>query len=203
MLQQNQLDQLNKDFALPNVKLLIVFAHGKESGPWGSKIRRLADVGKRYGAEVISPDYADLQSPDRRVDRLLALALPAHDQLILVGSSMGGYVSIIASGALHASGLFLMAPAIGLPGYDEQVPTTATRQICIVHGWNDDVVPVRKVFDFAKQHKAELHIFDADHALHSCLDRLEDLFIAFLNAQLERNTLSAGDARPAGENPQN
>ena len=97
MTQQKQIDQLNKDLALPDMRLLTVFAHGKESGPWGSKIRRLADVGKRYGAEVISPDYADLQSPDRRVDRLLALALPAHDKLILVGSRMGGYVSVIVS----------------------------------------------------------------------------------------------------------
>lgn len=203
MLKQGQVDQLNKDFGLPNIKLLIVFAHGKESGPWGSKIRRLADVGKRYGAVVISPDYSDLQSPERRVDRLLALALPAHHKLILVGSSMGGYVSIVASRALHASGLFLMAPAIGLPGYAEAMPTTDTRQISIVHGWSDDVVPVRKVFDFAGQHKADLHIFDADHALNSCLDRLEDLFIAFLDVQLERNPLRAGDARRAGENRRN
>lgn len=191
MLQQRQVDQLNKGFGLSNIRLLIVFAHGKESGPWGSKIRRLAEVGKRYGAEVISPDYADLQSPDWRVDRLLALGLPAHDKLILVGSSMGGYVSIIASRELHVSGLFLMAPAIGLPGYNEPLPTTATRPICIVHGWNDNVVPVQKVFAFAAQHKADLHILDADHAFHSSLDRLEDLFIDFLDAQLKACRLQA------------
>ncbi len=157
----------------------------RSPGRGGTKIYRLAAIGKRYGAEVISPDYSDLHSPDMRVDRLLTLELPAHHKLILVGSSMGGYVSIVASRALHASGLFLMAPAIGLPGYAEPMPTTGTRQICIVHGWNDYVVPVRKVFDFAEEHKAALHILDADHALHSCLDQLEELFIAFLDAQFE------------------
>ena len=70
---------------------LVVFAHGKESGPWGSKIKHLAVVAKKHGANVLSPDYADLADPDVRVDRLLALDLPAHERLILVGSSMGGY----------------------------------------------------------------------------------------------------------------
>ena len=90
-----------------------------------------------------------------------------------------------------------MAPAIGLPGYNEPLRTTATRPICIVHGWNDDVVPVQKVFDFAAQHKADLHILDADHALHGSLDRLEDLCIAFLDAQLKDYSLRAADTRRA------
>ena len=185
MPQQDQADQVNKDFDLPSLKLLIVFAHGKESGPWGRKISRLAEVGRQCGAEVISPDYSDLQSPDGRVDRLLGLTLPIHDKLILVGSSMGGYVSIMASRTLHASGLFLMAPAIGLPGYDDQLPTTATQQITIVHGWNDTIVPVPNVFDFARDHQADLHLFDADHDLLSCLEQIEALFSAFIEVQLQ------------------
>ena len=184
MLTPSQVDQLNEDFGLSGLKLLIVFAHGKESGPWGSKISRLADIGRRLGAEVMSPDYSDLASADSRVDRLLSLVLPDHDKLILVGSSMGGYVSIVASRTLHPAGLFLMAPAIGLPGYIEQMPTADSQATTIIHGWGDTVVPARNVFNFAMGGIADLHIFDAGHDLFSCLDQLEDRFSAFLKGQL-------------------
>ena len=78
---------------MATMETLIVFAHGKESGPWGSKIRHLAAIAEEFGAQVLSPDYSDLSDPDARVARLLAMPLPSHDRLVLVGSSMGGYFS--------------------------------------------------------------------------------------------------------------
>lgn len=39
--------------------LLVVFSHGKESGPWGSKIQALAKVAERLGGDVISVDYRE------------------------------------------------------------------------------------------------------------------------------------------------
>lgn len=163
------------------MKLLTVFAHGKESGPWGSKIRHLADIAQRMGSEVISPDYGDLQSGDARVARLLGLSLPVHDSLVLVGSSMGGYVSTIASATLHPTGLFLMAPAFGLPGYTEQQPVAHARQISVVHGWQDELIRAVSSFRFAEQHRAELHLLDADHRLNSVLPTLGKLFEEFLS----------------------
>ena len=38
-------------------KMKIYFAHGKESGPWGSKIKRLAGIAKDLGCAVESIDY--------------------------------------------------------------------------------------------------------------------------------------------------
>ena len=35
----------------------IIFSHGKESGPWGTKIKRLANVAKRLNCSVESIDY--------------------------------------------------------------------------------------------------------------------------------------------------
>ena len=52
---------------------LVCFAHGKESGPWGLKITRLADVARQQGFEVMSPDYRQTQNPDERVEMLRAL----------------------------------------------------------------------------------------------------------------------------------
>ena len=68
---------------------LVIFAHGKESGPWGSKIRFLASIAERFGARVISPDYSDLSDPDVRVRRLLDMPLNTSESspLVLVGSS--------------------------------------------------------------------------------------------------------------------
>jgi predicted alpha/beta hydrolase family esterase len=172
-------------------KTLIVFSHGKESGPNGAKIQRLAKVGSDAGAQVLSVDYSGMDDPELRVKKLLSHELSAHDQLFLVGSSMGGYVSTVASEALSAKGhdvkgLFLLAPAFYLAdvqvasAYAVYEPKPSAETIEIVHGWNDDVVPVGHSIKFAQKHKAALHVLDSDHRLNSVLPQLEVLFGEFL-----------------------
>lgn len=166
------------------MKSLVLFAHGKESGPWGSKIKHLAQIAERLGAKVLSPDYTSLQNPDDRVQHLLALPLVPHDKLVLVGSSMGGYVLTIASEKLKPAGLFLMAPAFYLDGYSNQNPVSAAESTMIVAGWQDDVIPIEHSVRFAQQQRAELHLLDSDHRLNSVLFRLGDLFELFLEQVL-------------------
>ncbi|MCF8208868.1 MAG: alpha/beta hydrolase [Rhodoferax sp.] len=169
------------------IQKLLVFSHGKESGPAGSKILALMAVARRHGAEVISVDYRqnpagvhhDQNAPgesERRVAQLLATPLPLHERLILVGSSMGVYVSTVASAPLHAAGLFLLAPAFGLPGYAVQNPSPGAAHTLIVHGWGDDVVPVDHSIAFARQHRCHLHLLNGDHRLNGVLDQLELIF---------------------------
>lgn len=172
--------------AVPH-KALVVFAHGKESGPWGTKIRYLAQIARRNGAEVISPDYRDLPDPDQRVTRLLGMTLPAHDCLILVGSSMGGYVSTLASQALKPRGLFLMAPAFGMPGYTGKNLQPGTDEVCIVHGWQDEIIPVGHALDFARAYLPELHLIAADHRLNTVLPTVGRLFEDFLQRVLGKS----------------
>ena len=95
----------------------IYFAHGKESGPWGSKIRALAELAESKGFEADSIDYQNQQDPDQRVERLLNILIREQRDALLVGSSMGGYVSLVASQSYPVSGVFLMAPALYLPDY--------------------------------------------------------------------------------------
>lgn len=71
------------------MKPLVLFAHGKESGPWCSKIKHLAQIADQHGTKVLSPDYSAIPNPDHRVRYLLSLPLVPHSQLIFVGSSMG------------------------------------------------------------------------------------------------------------------
>lgn len=167
-----------------NYLVLVVFAHGKESGPWGSKIKHLAAIAERLGAQVISLDYSDLADPDVRVARLLGFELPVHDRLILVGSSMGGYVSCVASATLQPAGVFLMAPAIGISGYVVKKPKPITPLLSIVMGWLDDVIPTQNVIEFAQSQQADLHMLDADHRLDGVLQEVGYLFERFLHRVL-------------------
>ncbi len=98
----------------------VYFSHGKESGPWGSKIKRLAAIAKQLGCGVESIDYTDTMDPDLRVERLLAVLDTEPGSFVLVGSSMGGYVSLVASESVDAKGVFLMAPALYMPGFKKQ-----------------------------------------------------------------------------------
>lgn len=159
---------------------LVCFSHGKESGPWGTKITFLAEVARARGFEVMSPDYRGTQDPQERVRLLLDLA-PRATRLVLVGSSMGGYVAAQACAALRPDALFLMAPALYFPGWDEE-PRGIPAQSCVVHGWDDDIVPVQRAQRFAQTHRAELHLLHSDHTLNDQLPALGFL----LDRQLQR-----------------
>ena len=180
--------------------LLVVFSHGKESGPWGRKIQALADIAKEMGAQVLSINYrqgADGQlfdqdgcgEPERRVQQLLSSELPAHEKLVLVGSSMGGYVSAVASEQLWPAGLFLLAPAFYLTGYAQQQPVACAAHTLLVHGWRDDVVPAAHSVAFACRHRAALHLLDGDHRLNSALPAIKPLFRQFLTDVLAERAL--------------
>jgi predicted esterase len=150
----------------------IVFSHGQESGPWGTKICAMSDMVKSLGCAVQSIDYQGIADPTARVEKLLAECAAIDDRLILVGSSMGGHVATAAATALGAAGLFVLAPAYFIPGYEELTPTPPAMPICIVHGWNDDVVPVENSIRFAAACNAELHILDSDHRLTANIEEI-------------------------------
>jgi pimeloyl-ACP methyl ester carboxylesterase len=157
----------------------IVFSHGKESGPWGSKIKLMAEHAKNYG-EIHSVDYQDLISPDDRVERLVKHLSSLNGDIILVGSSMGGYVSTVASSQVDVAGLMLLAPAFYLDGYGIQEPVTACKHVSIVHGWGDDVVAYENSVRFGLQHKAELKLVNDGHRLANSQTLLNTTLVALL-----------------------
>lgn len=161
-------------------RLVIYFSHGKESGPWGSKIQRLAQAGRALGCRVESLDYQGIDDPQLRVDKLLASGAAAESDLILVGSSMGGYVAAAASAALQPRGLFLLAPALYMPGYPLQEPKPAAGQVTIVHGWQDEVIPVENSLRYARTFGSRLILLPDGHRLVGNLALLVDLFQVFL-----------------------
>lgn len=150
----------------------VIFSHGQESGPWGTKIRAMAEMVRGLGCEADSIDYRGLTEPSARVDKLVSECRGLGDTLVLVGSSMGGHVATAAAQPLGAAGLFVLAPAYYMPGYEPLTPEPPAIPIGIVHGWRDDVVPVDNSIRYARVCRAELHLVDGDHRLTEKIDEI-------------------------------
>jgi len=75
---------------MATMETLIVFAHGKESGPWGQKSVILAAIAEEFGAQVLSPDYSDLSDPDARVALITGHATAFPRSLGIGGVQYGG-----------------------------------------------------------------------------------------------------------------
>ena len=148
----------------------VIFSHGQESGPWGTKIRAMAELVKAMGCEADSIDYQGIADPTERVEKCVRECAGIEAPLILVGSSMGGHVATAAADRLGAAGLFVLAPAYYMEGYEDLTPSPPSMPISIVHGWHDDVVPVENSIRFAQACHAELHLLDGDHRLTENID---------------------------------
>jgi len=164
----------------------ICFSHGQESGPWGTKIRALADAARESGWSVESLDYRGMDDPHARVAKLAAYCRDYGAPVALAGSSMGGFVAAAVAAQLPARGLFLMAPAFYVPGYEQYVPPPPACPVSIVHGWRDDVVPWEGSVRYGSACRARLTLLDGDHRLTGSLPdvlRLFRMFIADLDPQ--------------------
>jgi len=117
----------------------VLFCHGLESGPHGSKYQALCDAGH----DVIAPDCRGL-SLRERVD----VVVPILKELrpYVVGSSYGGITAVLAG--MHAGvdlpRLVLCAPALER----QEEPNTDPGKLrlvgptIIIHGIEDDVIPI-------------------------------------------------------------
>jgi pimeloyl-ACP methyl ester carboxylesterase len=174
-------------------KMKVIFSHGKESGPWGSKIKYLAKTASSLGCSVDSIDYSGVVCPEKRVEMLHEYILKIDQPLILVGSSMGGYVSICAAEKSNAKGIFLLAPALYMETYEKQEYKLGLDNVEIVHGWSDNVIPIENSILYAQKATCSLHLIDGDHRLNSSLEVVNDLFTCFLNRLIdESNKHDAG-----------
>ena len=158
----------------------VIFSHGQESGPWGTKIRSMSERVKALGCNVDSIDYQGIADPTERVEKLIRECKGISEPLILVGSSMGGHVATAAADALNAAGLFVLAPAYYMEGYEELTPLPPSMPIAIVHGWHDDIVPVENSIRYARGCSASLHLLDGDHRLTENIEAINDHLEQFI-----------------------
>jgi alpha/beta superfamily hydrolase len=162
------------------MSLTVVFSHGKESGPWGRKITAMAALARDLGLAVESVDYRGIDDPAARVEKLVTVAGRIQRPLVLVGSSMGGHVSAAASARLRPRGVFLLAPAFYMPGFESYTPQDVPCATAIVHGWHDEIVPVENSIRWAREHHAALHVLNSDHRLEDRIEAICSLLKSFL-----------------------
>jgi alpha/beta superfamily hydrolase len=160
----------------------VVFSHGKESGPWGSKITAMAAVVRDLGVSTESIDYRGIEDPGERVQRLITAGQKLQAPLVLVGSSMGGHVSAAAASRLETRALFLLAPAFYMPGFEQYTPQDIAVTTAIVHGWHDAIVPVENSIRWAREHHTALHLLNSEHRLEDQVETICSLLRAFLVA---------------------
>jgi pimeloyl-ACP methyl ester carboxylesterase len=158
----------------------VVFSHGKESGPWGAKITAMAAVAGELGVAVESIDYRGMDDPAARVGKLIAVVAAISAPVVLVGSSMGGHVAAAAAAQVKPRGVFLLAPAFYMPGFEAHTPQVVACATVIVHGWRDNIVPVDNSIRWAREHAAALHVLDSGHRLEDQIGSICVLLRAFL-----------------------
>lgn len=151
-----------------------ILSHGFESGPQATKVTALAEVAQRLGWSHERPDYTDLDARSEvsrvgdvpaRLQRLVrrAQAAATRTPVVLAGSSLGAYISAIASLQVPVRGLFLMVPPTTMgpmPALDAAaVPTS------VVHAWHDELIPAAEVITWARTRSASLLLVDDGHRL--------------------------------------
>jgi len=162
---------------------LVIFSHGKESGPDGSKIKLLREVAEKNHFETVSLDYRQCKNADERIALLENyLETTEAENIILFGSSMGGYVSTVLACKKSVKGLFLLCPALYMndPEYSFREFSPECEHIELVHGWQDDIVYYENSIRFAKANNAVLNLITDGHRLQNSLEFLENRFEIFL-----------------------
>jgi alpha/beta superfamily hydrolase len=165
-------------------KPFLILSHGLESGPDATKVSALARAALPLGFDSVRPDYRDLDAGrdvsriDERIARLKQHAA-RRGPVILAGSSMGAFISALASTEVECVGLFLIALPVAIPEYDRAF-TAAAVPTALVHAWDDELCPVDDVIAFARARGDALTLVRDDHRLAAHVDFVAERFRQFL-----------------------
>ncbi len=159
---------------------MIIFAHGMEGTPNGSKIRSLRDA----GFEVLAPDFQGM-ALDERVDLLQRVCEEYRTaSAVLAGSSYGGLAASIVAMRMPDAfrGLLLCAPALHLdePPIDAQTVLIAPKgmKTAIIHGIDDDIVPISCSIEYAERSGEDIVAFHQVDDGHRLADSHEEIISA-------------------------
>ncbi len=140
---------------------MIIFAHGMEGSPNGSKIRSLREA----GFEVLAPDFQGMPL-EERVNLLQQICEEHRERRpLLAGSSYGGLAASIVAMSMHNTfrGLLLCAPALHLdePPIDDETVLIVPNGLktVIIHGVDDDIVPISCSIEYAERSEEDIVAF--------------------------------------------
>lgn len=160
----------------------VILSHGSDSSPQATKVSVLAALAESVGWSTQRPDYSDddarghIASISPRISRLRATIEALSTPPLLVGSSMGAFVSALVSLDVPVAGLLLLATPSAIPGYPRRLEMRHGVPTILVHGWRDDVCAVAGVQDYAARHRVPLLVLDDDHRLGSSMDFIQQQF---------------------------
>ncbi|MCK7548901.1 YqiA/YcfP family alpha/beta fold hydrolase [Marinobacter koreensis] len=164
--------------------LHVFLSHGLESGPGSTKIQAMKSAAEAFpGVHAIAVDHRSSKDPDVRLAQMrdaMATAGATPERTVLAGSSMGGWVCAQLSSESPVLGCFMLAPALALPRYPQSRPVIQARHSRIIHGWDDDVVPVMPVLELAHEQRLTTLVLPDGHRLEHSVDRVVREFREFL-----------------------
>lgn len=164
----------------------IILSHGSDSSPQATKVSALARTAEVLGWSTERPDYGDCDarglagSVMPRIERLVGCMQAAKAPPLLVGSSMGAFVSGLASLRAPCAGLFLMALPTAIPGHGEPFDMARDVPSMLVHGHADDVCPPEPVLAFARARGVPCLMVADSHRLAGHLETVTGQFRLFL-----------------------
>ena len=148
----------------------LIFIHGSESNS------------QTYKATILRGIFPGMVVPDFTgplTERMIQLEtiLGKRSDWTIVGSSLGGLMAVLFA-AQHPGQvrkLVLLAPALTLPEFARQVIGPISIPCIIIHGTQDDVVPLELVRKLAEQVFTNLTflVVDDDHRLHKTAQELD------------------------------
>jgi len=168
-----------------------ICSHGFESGPQATKVTALAQAAQHLGWSTHCPDYTDLDARQdisllgdvpQRLQRLLEVAANAAQRgpVVLAGSSLGAYISAIASLHVPVHALFLMVPPTKMgimPALD-----AAPVPVSVVHAWHDELIAPNEVIAWAQARSARLLLVNDGHRLSDHVETCAQAFTQLLQA---------------------
>jgi pimeloyl-ACP methyl ester carboxylesterase len=152
----------------------LVFLHGLESGPHGSKYQTLSGLGL---GPVLAPDCSGMLDVQERLHKIED-ELQGLQRLVLVGSSFGGLmaVQVALRQPRQVAGLVLCAPALhGARDLGPVPPAPDGIPIRVLHGDADDVVPLPPIAAWCTQYHVPLTVVADGHRLQASHDDLRRL----------------------------
>lgn len=164
----------------------VILSHGFNSSPRAVKIAALARVAERLGWQTLRPDsraddargHAASVAP--RHARLLDGVHRATRPLVLVGSSMGAFVSALVAPDVDCGGLFVLALPVAIPECPRRLVSPRGVPAMLVHGYRDEVCPLADAVAFARKAGWPALLLDDDHGLVAHLGLIAEQFAAFL-----------------------
>ncbi len=148
----------------------IIYLHGSDSN---SQTYKAVLVRKIY-PNLIAPDFTG--TLDERMQQLYPI-IGSASNWTLIGSSYGGLMAALFSSRFpeQVRKQILLAPALMLPEFAENLPAPINVPTIVIHGRQDEIVPIAKVKPLAEKvfRNLDYRLVDDDHRLHQTADKLD------------------------------